>query len=191
MAGYATLFEVLGQLAAGMGQRNVLSAQQGVVDQDLQAQEGYNKNIANDYSGLLAQLGKDSPTKATAAARGKYLDALSTALPPGSRGTGEDTNTTQRYGTDQAQEAVADHTGAINMADMMSKLIGPQMMRTDEGMQIGNTNDAVAKLVNFAKGTNASDLVQEGAIHENPYLAVLSGGLEGYGQGLSKKKPGT
>lgn len=172
---YSAALAIIGNLGMGLLQRNILNAQDSIAMQDLQAQRGYQQQINDALSGLLDNIGKDSPAKAEAASLADYRKALDAALPAGYGSA--DANYGKQYSSDAAAEQTARYAQAFNLAGQLAKVNAPRTMRRDEGYAIGNAEDTANKYRNFASGRMQADRLLIQGTRPDPLVAEILGAL--------------
>jgi len=151
-------------------QQNIAADEQGLQDMSM-----YQGKIDSALNGMVSKFANSRPEQYAAKQRGDYIKALNSAMP----GSNEDIKGGSGYTTGRAQEAIGQHHAAINLADMLAKVVGPAEQRRMQGYQIANTGSDVARLANFARGTYGADT--GGTIQPNNGLIFLGNLAEAYG----------
>lgn len=166
----------IGILGQGFANRNVLNAQQNQEIWGLDQTKKYQAAINNALTGLVGKIKTTTPAAATAKAKADYTSALNGALGPEYGNTGAAYG--KAYGNAAAQSRLDMASRSATLANLLSKVAGPNMMRRTEGYDMARTGSTVDMNNAFARALAAANQGVVTGIHENPMTQTILQALQ-------------
>lgn len=115
----------------------------------------------------------------------QYLQQLQAAAPGTNNALAANGDVSDRY----ASEAQAATAGLAENADITAGLAGridaARRQREDEGVEVNRANNDIGLIAQRMRNDSFSNNLALGQIQDNPYLAALAAGMQGYGAGAA------